>query len=94
MGENGVYNYEVSASITITGTQLNQIIALSQVYQSNWYDLSFNNCSDFVTDVLNIAGLSTLGWIDTPNTVANILNGLANNTTVSNNTPKTNKSCL
>ncbi|WP_264532410.1 hypothetical protein [Flavobacterium sp. N502540] len=93
MGENGGHHYDVSASMTITGAQLNQIIALSQVYQSNWYDLSFNNCSDFATDVLNIAGVSTSGWIDTPNTVANILSGLVNHTTGSNNAPKSNKSC-
>lgn len=93
MGENGGHHYNVSASITINGAQLNQIIALSQVYQSNWYDLSFNNCSDFATDVLNIAGISTSGVIDTPNTVADILSSLTNHTTGSNNAPKTNRSC-
>ncbi|WP_291153294.1 hypothetical protein [Flavobacterium sp. UBA7680] len=93
MGENGGHHYNVSASMTITGAQLSQIIALSEVYQSKWYDLSFNNCSDFATDVLNIAGVSTSGMIDTPNTVASILSSLANHTTESNNAPKTNKSC-
>lgn len=93
MGENGGHHYDVSASITITGAQLNQIMALSQLYQSKWYDLSFNNCSDFATDVLNIAGVSTSGYIDTPNTVADILNGLANHSNGSKNAPKSNKSC-
>jgi hypothetical protein len=93
MGENGGHHYDVSAGMAITGTQLQQIINLSQNYQNASYDLSFNNCSDFVTQALNITGVPTSGWIDTPNTVADILNTLANHTSGSNNAPKTNRSC-
>ena len=93
MGENGGHHYNVSASMTITGAQLNEIIALSQVYQSNWYDLGFNNCSDFATEVLNITGVSTSGVIDTPDTVADILSTLKNHVITSNNAPKTNRTC-
>jgi hypothetical protein len=93
MGENGGHLYDVSASMNITGAQLQQIINLSQSYQNQTYDISFNNCSDFAIDVLNIAGISTSGWVATPNSVANILSGLANHTSGSNNAPKSKKTC-
>ncbi|RUT68350.1 hypothetical protein D0817_21740 [Flavobacterium cupreum] len=93
MGENGGHHYDMSASMIITGAQLQAIINLSQNYQNANYDISFNNCSDFATEVLNIAGIQTSGWIDTPNTVANILNTLSNHTSGSKNAPKTNRSC-
>ncbi|MBO9584818.1 MAG: hypothetical protein J7574_11725 [Flavobacterium sp.] len=94
MGDNGGAHYNVSASLAITGTQLNRIITLSQAYQSDNYDISFHNCADFATDVLNIAGVSTSGYIDSPDTTAEILKGIPNYTTGSFNAPKTIKSCL
>ncbi|WP_281632100.1 hypothetical protein [Flavobacterium luteolum] len=94
MGDNGNAHYNVAASMTITGAQLNLIITLSQTYQSDNYDISFHNCADFATDVLNIAGVSTSGSLDNPDTTAVILQSLPNYITGSFNAPKTIKSCL
>ena len=93
IGENGGHHFNVSADFTITGEQLSRIIALSEVYQSNWYDLSFNNCSDFATEVLNIAGVSTSGVIDSPNTVAGILYSRPNYIITTAYAPNTNRTC-
>lgn len=89
----GGHHYNVSATIKIRSTQLQEIITLSQSYQKAIYDLSFNNCSDFATEVLNIAGITTSGWIDTPNTVAEILKTLPNHSSGSKDAPNTKKSC-
>jgi hypothetical protein len=94
MGENGGHYYNVSATMGISGAQLQQIINLSQDYQNADYDLSFNNCSDFATQVLNITGVSTTGFLDTPNTVAEILLKLPNHTSNANYAPKTKRTCL
>jgi hypothetical protein len=93
MGENGGHYYDVSATMGISGVQLQQIINLSQNYQNADYDLSFNNCSDFATQVLNITGVSTTGFLDTPNTVADILLKLPNHTSNANYAPKTKRTC-
>jgi hypothetical protein len=94
MGENGEHRYDVSANMgQISPQQLQKIISLSVDYQNSYYDLGTNNCSDFATDVLNIAGVSTSGWIDTPNTVAAILSALPNHTSKSNYAPKTQRTC-
>lgn len=94
MGENGGHHYDVSGNLgQITADQLSQIIALSQTYQNSYYDLNVNNCSDFATDVLNIAGVKTTGYFDTPNTLASILMTLPNHTNVSNYAPQTNRTC-
>jgi hypothetical protein len=94
MGENGGHHYDVSANMgQVSSQQLQQIISLSVDYQDSYYDLGFNNCSDFATNILNIAGVSTSGWIDTPNTVADILATLPNHIIKSNYTPKTKRTC-
>ncbi|MBW4359630.1 hypothetical protein [Flavobacterium taihuense] len=94
MGENGGHHYDVSANMgQISPQQLEKIISLSVDYQNRNYDLGFNNCSDFATNVLNITGVSTSSWVDTPNTVADILATLANHTIKSNYAPKTQRTC-
>ncbi|MDX6183584.1 hypothetical protein SGQ44_14715 [Flavobacterium sp. Fl-77] len=93
MGENGGHYYDVSAKMEITGQKLQQIINLSQKYQNDTYDLGFNNCSDFATEVLEITGVSTTGYMDTPNTVADILLKLPNHTSNANYAPKTKRTC-
>ncbi|WP_281322894.1 hypothetical protein [Flavobacterium aestivum] len=94
MGENGGHRYDVSANMgQISPQKLQQIITLSEKYQNSFYDLGFNNCSDFATQVLNIAGVSSSGWIDTPNTVADILATLPNHTSNSTYAPKTQRTC-
>ncbi|MDX6183902.1 hypothetical protein SGQ44_16440 [Flavobacterium sp. Fl-77] len=66
---------------------------MSEKYQSSWYDLNANNCSDFATDVLNAVGVVSDNWIDTPATVSNILQKLPNHTSNSNYAPKTKRTC-
>jgi hypothetical protein len=94
MGENGGHHYDVSANLgQISPQQLQQIISLSVDYQDSLYNLGFNNCSDFATNVLNIAGVSTSCLIDTPDTVAAILATLPNHIFKSNYAPKTQRTC-
>lgn len=94
MGENGGHHYNVSANLgAISSDKLQKIINLALNYDMRDYDLSFNNCSDFADDVMNIAGIQTTGWIDTPNTVANILMTLPNHNLGSFYAPNTNRNC-
>ena len=94
MGENGGHHFDVAANMgQISPQQLQQIIFAAIKYQNSYYDLSLNNCSDFATDVLNIAGVLTSGMIDTPNTVASILATLPNHTSVSNYAPNSKRTC-
>lgn len=95
MGNNGGHEYNISASFNnISSAQLNQIIAISQVYEATDYDLQYNNCSDFAMDVLNIVGTSAnnSGSFDSPNNVASILSNLPNHTSAGN-APQTYRTC-
>lgn len=92
--KNGGHIYDVSANMgQISPQQLQKIISLSEKHQSSWYDLNANNCSDFATDVLNIAGIVSDNWFDTPGTVSKILEKVPNHTSKSNYAPKTKRTC-
>ncbi|HEY1195218.1 hypothetical protein [Flavobacterium sp.] len=95
MGENGGHIYDVSGNIgQITPKQLQQIISLSVKYQSSWYDLDANNCSDFAADVLNIVGVASNNSFETPGTVAKTLEKIPNHTSSPSYAPKTKRTCL
>ena len=84
----------VSKHWTIPPLQLQKSITLSEKYQSSWYDLGTNNCSDFTTDVLNIVGVIGDNLMNTPGTVSNLLEKLPNHTSKPNYAPTIKRTCL
>lgn len=56
-GDDSTHAFDVSLTINITATQLNDIINLSTNFNDN-YDLNDNNCTDFAIEIGNLGGLS------------------------------------
>lgn len=85
------YNYGWNAG-TITPTQLQQIIGISIAFSESDYNVMLNNCSDFATYALMVAGINcNTDYVDTPNTVANLISPLAQSS--NSYGPQTNRTC-
>lgn len=85
------YTYAWNAG-TITPTQLQQIIGITIAFSESDYQLLLNNCSDFATYALMIAGVNCdTSGIDTPNTVASLIENMAQSS--NSNAAQTQRNC-
>lgn len=72
--------------------QLQQIIADTIAFSNSDYNVLWNNCSDFVNYVLQIAGQNcNASGIDTPNTISDLISNIAQNT--NGIAPQTQRTC-